>query len=297
MKYILLLIPVVLFIIDVILDIKNEDLIKEINLNIKHKVLLKKTKKNIVSKILLIITWIIITIYISLLLIDLLNFLILMVITMLTFGFALISNPDLADKNRYILFNESNTQLIFISSILIIILIRRLYNKIRLNKILRKAIEKKDILDLYRIINNEVREMKCPNCGNTIENQNNKFCTYCGTKLDNNEQNIVQEQPNQNNQINQNVVNNNQNMNNTIPNNTNNNTTTFLVIGIIMAICCNQMFGAGIILLNELKYKKELQNGQLDSAKKDKNYNDSINYSGNSSRNTSIRITIYWSVY
>ena len=31
--------------------------------------------------------------------------------------------------------------------------------------------------------------MKCPNCGNTNENPNNKFCTYCGTKLDNNEQN------------------------------------------------------------------------------------------------------------
>lgn len=112
--------------------------------------------------------------------------------------------------------------------------------------------------------------MKCPNCGNTIENQNNKFCTYCGTKLDNNEQNIVQEQPNQNNQINQIVVNDNQNMNNIIPNNTNHNTTTFLVIGIIMALCCSMPFGAGIILLNELKYKKELQNGQLDSAKKTK---------------------------
>ena len=111
--------------------------------------------------------------------------------------------------------------------------------------------------------------MKCPNCGNTNENQNNKFCTCCGTKLDKNEQNIVQEQP-KNNQPNQNTVNNNQNMSNTIPNNTNNNTTTFLVIGIIMAMCCSMPFGAGVILLNELKYKKELQNNQLDAAKKTK---------------------------
>ena len=109
--------------------------------------------------------------------------------------------------------------------------------------------------------------MKCPNCGNTIENQNNKFCTYCGTKLDNNEQNIVQEQP-QNNPINQNVVNNNQNINYNVQNN--NNTTTFLIIGIIMAMCCSMPFGAGVILLNELKYKKELQNNQLDAAKKTK---------------------------
>ena len=111
--------------------------------------------------------------------------------------------------------------------------------------------------------------MKCPNCGNTNENPNNKFCTCCGTKLDNNEQNTVQEQP-QNNQPNQNTVNSNQNMSNTIPNNTNNNTTTFLVIGIIMALCCSMPFGAGVILLNELKYKKELQNNQLDAAKKTK---------------------------
>lgn len=37
-----------------------------------------------------------------------------------------------------------------------------------------------------------------------------------------------------------------------------------------MALCCSMPFGAGVILLNELKYKKELQNGQLDSAKKTK---------------------------
>ena len=109
--------------------------------------------------------------------------------------------------------------------------------------------------------------MKCSNCGNINENQNNKFCVYCGTKLDNNEQNIVQEQP-QNNPINQNQVNNNQNINYNVQNN--NNTTTFLVIGIIMAMCCSMPFGAGVILLNELKYKKELQNGQLDAAKKTK---------------------------
>ena len=109
--------------------------------------------------------------------------------------------------------------------------------------------------------------MKCPNCGNISANQNNKFCTYCGTKLDNNEPTVVQEQ---NNQQNQNIVNNNQNMNNNIPNNKKNNTTTFLVIGIIMAMCCSLPFGGGVILLNELKYKKELQNGQLDSAKKTK---------------------------
>lgn len=109
--------------------------------------------------------------------------------------------------------------------------------------------------------------MKCPNCGNTNENQNNKFCTYCGTKLDNNEQNLIKEQP-QNNPINQNTVNNNQNINSNVQNN--NNTTTFLIIGIIMAMCCSMPFGAGVILLNELKYKKELQNGQLDATKKTK---------------------------
>ena len=109
--------------------------------------------------------------------------------------------------------------------------------------------------------------MKCPNCGNTNENLNNKFCTYCGTKLDNNESNVIQEQP-QNNPINQNTVNNNQNINSNVQNN--NNTTTFLVIGIIMAMCCSMPFGAGVILLNELKYKKELQACQLDEAEKTK---------------------------
>ena len=61
--------------------------------------------------------------------------------------------------------------------------------------------------------------MKCPNCGNISDNQNNKFCTYCGTKLDNSEQTLVQEQVQPNTQINQTNSNNNQNMNNNIPNN------------------------------------------------------------------------------
>ena len=59
--------------------------------------------------------------------------------------------------------------------------------------------------------------MKCPNCGNEVNNQNNKFCTYCGTKLDNPEQTVVQEQVQPNTQINQTNSNNNQNMNNNIP--------------------------------------------------------------------------------
>lgn len=113
--------------------------------------------------------------------------------------------------------------------------------------------------------------MKCPNCGNTNDNPNNKFCTFCGTKLDNDEQNTNQEQTEQNVQNIQSTVNSNQNViNNNQTNNVKNDTTTFLVIGIIMAFCCSMPFGAGVILLNELKYKKELQNGQLDSAKKTK---------------------------
>ena len=108
--------------------------------------------------------------------------------------------------------------------------------------------------------------MKCPNCGNTSDNQNNKFCTFCGTKLDNNEQNVNHEQTEQNVQNIQSTVNSNQNQ----TNNVKSDTTTFLVIGIVMAFCCSMPFGAGVILLNELKYKKELQNSQFDSAKKTK---------------------------
>lgn len=107
--------------------------------------------------------------------------------------------------------------------------------------------------------------MKCSNCGNIINNSNNKLCTYCGTKIDHNEQIINSEQKNEN------LVINNPNTTTNIPNTDQNNTTIFLIIGIIMALICSMPFGIGIILLNELKYKKELNNNKIDAAEKTKN--------------------------
>ena len=109
--------------------------------------------------------------------------------------------------------------------------------------------------------------MKCPNCGNISDNPENKFFTSCGTKLDNIEQRMIQENSQQNNQTKQTGAVENTNVNYNISNNTKNDTTTFLVIGIIMSLCCSVPFGVGVILLNELKYKKELQNNQIDDAK------------------------------
>lgn len=40
----------------------------------------------------------------------------------------------------------------------------------------------------------------------------------------------------------------------------------FLVLGILMAFCCNMPFGVAVILINELKYKPNLESGKIKEA-------------------------------
>lgn len=44
----------------------------------------------------------------------------------------------------------------------------------------------------------------------------------------------------------------------------------FLILGIILAFCCNLYFGVAVILINELKYKPALRNGDARGAKNTK---------------------------
>ena len=97
--------------------------------------------------------------------------------------------------------------------------------------------------------------MYCRECGAYIKDQSHKFCEYCGTKVEIDS-------------VNDSVV---------VPTNTCGNTSesdkktqVFLILGIILSVCCCMPFGVAIILLNELKYKRQLYQNDLVSANKTK---------------------------
>ena len=93
--------------------------------------------------------------------------------------------------------------------------------------------------------------MKCYKCECEISNDD-IFCRNCGAKL---------EKEKDSNNVNENK--------NTIYKQ--NDSTTFLIVGIILAMCCCFPVGIAIILLNELKYKKLLADNNIGKAQKIKN--------------------------
>ena len=97
--------------------------------------------------------------------------------------------------------------------------------------------------------------MKCYKCGYEV-NDNDVFCSKCGAKL---------EKKQESNDFNKefNVQNNNGPIKN--------DSTTFLIAGIVLAMCCCFPIGISVILLNELKYKKLLANNNIEEANKTKN--------------------------
>lgn len=88
--------------------------------------------------------------------------------------------------------------------------------------------------------------MKCKKCGITIED-NQKFCSQCGEKLEINMNNIEK-----NREVDK-------------------KSQPYLIIGIILAICCSLPFGVAIILINELKYKPLLREDNQVEADKARN--------------------------
>lgn len=97
--------------------------------------------------------------------------------------------------------------------------------------------------------------MKCYKCGYEVDD-NDVFCSKCGTKL---------EEKQDSNKFNEEI--NIQNNNFPIKN----DSTTFLILGILLAMCCCFPIGISVILLNELKYKKLLANNNIEEANKTKN--------------------------
>lgn len=91
--------------------------------------------------------------------------------------------------------------------------------------------------------------MNCKKCGSLID-ENQKFCSQCGEKIikENNNQIDIQK----NNEVER-------------------KSQPYLIIGIILAFCCSLPFGVAIILLNELKYKPQLREGNDQEAEKTKN--------------------------
>lgn len=97
--------------------------------------------------------------------------------------------------------------------------------------------------------------MYCPNC-NALITHDSKFCCYCGKKINDND-------------VNNTNINNNSTYysNNNI---TNDNSQKYLIIGILLAFFGSIPFGIGVIILNEMTYKKQLANNLLEEAKKTK---------------------------
>ena len=89
--------------------------------------------------------------------------------------------------------------------------------------------------------------MTCKKCGASIDENNQKFCNQCGEKIINNNQIDAKK----NNEVEQ-------------------KSQPYLIIGIILALCCSLPFGVAIILLNELKYKPQLKEDNLKEAEKTK---------------------------
>lgn len=97
--------------------------------------------------------------------------------------------------------------------------------------------------------------MYCPNC-NALITHDSKFCCYCGKKINDNDVN--------NTNINNNsIYYSNDNI-------TNNDSQKYLIIGILLAFFGSIPFGIGVIILNEITYKKQLANNLLGEAKKTK---------------------------
>lgn len=88
--------------------------------------------------------------------------------------------------------------------------------------------------------------MQCKKCGTYIDETKEKFCYYCGEKIDNIKVPIVN-----NIDIDQ-------------------KSQKFLIMGIMLAFCCSMPFGIAVVLLNELKYKPQLRENNLEEANKTK---------------------------
>lgn len=91
--------------------------------------------------------------------------------------------------------------------------------------------------------------MNCKNC-KTLIDENQKFCSQCGEKII--KENNIQIDVNKNIEVDK-------------------KSQPYLIIGILLAFCCSLPFGIAIILLNELKYKPQLREGNQLEADKTKN--------------------------
>lgn len=96
--------------------------------------------------------------------------------------------------------------------------------------------------------------MYCPNC-NALITHDSKFCCYCGKKITDNNIN--------NTNINNNSIYSNNNI-------INNDSQKYLIIGVLLAFFGSIPFGIGVIIFNEITYKKQLANNLLEEAKKTK---------------------------
>lgn len=90
--------------------------------------------------------------------------------------------------------------------------------------------------------------MYCKKCGFYIYDKNQKTCGNCGE--------VIQEVSIDTTTTNENI---------------NKRGQTFLIIGIVLAMCCSLPFGVAIILINELKYKPQLIEGNMIESSKTKN--------------------------
>lgn len=95
--------------------------------------------------------------------------------------------------------------------------------------------------------------MYCKECGVLITNSDSEFCEKCGSK-------IIKEEN----------VNTKVNLDSKME--ANKKGQPFLISSIILAVCCCQIFGIIVILLNELKYKPLLIQGKLDEANRVKTW-------------------------
>ena len=91
--------------------------------------------------------------------------------------------------------------------------------------------------------------MNCKRC-NAILDENDNFCSECGEK-------VIKENNNQIDVVKSIEV--------------DKKSQPYLIIGIILAFCCSLPFGVAVILLNELKYKPQLREGNNIDAEKTKN--------------------------
>ncbi|MBE6147056.1 MAG: zinc-ribbon domain-containing protein [Firmicutes bacterium] len=97
--------------------------------------------------------------------------------------------------------------------------------------------------------------MYCKECGAYIKDQNHRFCEYCGTKIERESVNKIIEQSTNKHENTKELDKKSQ---------------VFLILGIILSVCCCMPFGVAVILINELKYKPQLSQNDLISADKTK---------------------------